>query len=173
MEIWKDIKGYVGAYQVSNLGNVRGLIFRNNNAMKPKIHLISKTDNGNGYLIVSLYNGEKRKNHYVHRLVADAFCEHPHGKDYVNHKDYDTKNNQSENLEWCTQRENIHCSRGRMMIPRTRCTTSATGEKHIGFRRGRYRVHLDSKKGFSFDKSFKTMREAREYRDECERIIYG
>ena len=99
-EIWKPIPGYVGKYEVSNLGNVRSvdhvLYQKDSHGGMMEKHYKGKpvaiTDNGNGYKIVSLSNFG-RKNHYVHRIVAEAFVENPNGYAVVNHLDYDTSNN--------------------------------------------------------------------------------
>lgn len=67
---------------------------------------------GKGYLCVDLYNGNKRKKKYIHRLVAEAFIPNPENKPYVNHIDGNPHNNSVENLEWCTPLENVeHASK--------------------------------------------------------------
>jgi hypothetical protein len=106
MEVWKDIKGYEGLYQISNFGRVKGLRFINITTNKEKVKFIAITDNGNGYKLCSLSNGG-RKNHYIHRLVAQHFIPNELNKPIVNHLDRDTSNNKYDNLEWCTQKENV------------------------------------------------------------------
>ena len=130
-ETWKDIAGYEGTYQISNKGNVRRLTFVNNNVSKSKIHPITPTDNGNGYLIVGLKLNGKRKNHYIHRLVADAFCPKRRGANVVNHIDFDKYNNTADNLEWCTQKQNVQASSHRMRHARSIYKPTNTGEKYI------------------------------------------
>lgn len=98
-EIWKDIKGYEGLYQVSNLGNIKSL-FRYKKILKP-------TKNTLGYLKVSLYKDKKIKVMSVHRLVAEAFLENTNNFTDINHKDGNKTNNKVENLEWCTRQQNI------------------------------------------------------------------
>lgn len=99
MEIWKDIKGYEGEYQVSNLGQVkslkRGLIMR--------LHVME-----NGYINVSLWKEGKEKKHLVHRLVAEAFCPNPMYLNEINHRDENKRNNSWINLEFCTHRYNCN-----------------------------------------------------------------
>ena len=101
-EIWKDVLGYGGFYQVSNLGRVRSSKWGYWKILKP-IKLST------GYLKVGLYNG-KACQEYVHRLVAQAFLPNPNGYLYVNHKDEDRENNLASNLEWCTAYYNNHYS---------------------------------------------------------------
>ena len=99
-EIWKDIKGYEGLYQVSNYGNVKSLNYRNTGKerlLKPILH----TD---GYLCVSLCKPNKILR--IHRLVANAFTPNQNNFPQVNHKDEDKTNNHVNNLEWCTNKYN-------------------------------------------------------------------
>lgn len=101
MEFFKDIKGYEGKYQISNLGRVWSI--KNQKILKPK------TDQ-NGYLSVGLIakNG-KRKDERVHRLVALMFCEKLEGATIVNHLNGVRNDNRAENLEWTTVKGNtIH-----------------------------------------------------------------
>ena len=107
MELWKDIEGYEGLYQVSNLGRIRSTEHIDRlGRLKPstirKVH-----DNGRGYLKVLLKENSKQKNFLVHRLVAIAFLEKPQNKDYINHKDGNKQNNRVDNLEWCNRSENM------------------------------------------------------------------
>lgn len=132
-EIWKDIKGYEGLYQVSNLGRVKRLQKWNSGKKRyePDERLLTPTGNGNGYLIVGLPKDHRRKNHYVHRLVAEAFCPNPDNKNVVNHLDYNKSNNNASNLEWVTFQENVSYSVERMRKPRFAKTN--TGERYIHF----------------------------------------
>lgn len=121
-EVWKDIKGYEGFYQVSNLGRVKSLkrkVYAGRGRTRWQYERImsdSKT-NGNGYKIVTLNKKSKEKNKYIHRLVAEAFLENPHNYKYINHKDENKFNNCVENLEFCTAQynctyNNAHVKRG-------------------------------------------------------------
>lgn len=105
-EIWKDLKGYEGLYQVSNLGNIKRIIFRNRVVTKPMEKLLKFFKKGSGYFAVSLYKDCKKKNTFVHRLVAENFIENNQNKKTVNHIDGNKFNNHVENLEWCTYSEN-------------------------------------------------------------------
>lgn len=107
-EIWKDIEGYEGLYQVSNLGNVKSLSFGARNIRKSNVAKFLKQSPTNcGYYKVELYNNGERKMMYVHRLVALAFIPNPEQKSQVNHIDGDKSNNVASNLEWVSSRENL------------------------------------------------------------------
>lgn len=89
-EIWKDIKGYEGLYQVSNLGRVRN---------KKTKKILKTWLNQYGYIRVSLHKNGKQKWHLVHRLVYEAFIgEIPNGMQ-VNHKDENKENNVLSNID--------------------------------------------------------------------------
>lgn len=97
MEIWKDIQGYDGLYQVSNIGRVKSLNYSRTGKEK-----ILKPCKANGYLQVYLYKEGKSKMYKIHRLVAMAFIPNPDNLPCVNHIDEDKSNNCEDNLEWCT-----------------------------------------------------------------------
>lgn len=106
-EIWKDIQGYEGLYQISNLGNVKSLSFGPKNIRRSGKERILKSSPSNcGYYKVELYNNGKSKMHYIHRLVATAFIPNPHNKPQINHIDGVKSNNSAANLEWITASEN-------------------------------------------------------------------
>ena len=96
-EIWKDITGYDGVYQVSDMGRVKRLI-----GYRCRKERILKTfDNGNGYPFVVLCKDGVSKEYYVHRLVAEAFLPNPNNLPCVNHINEVKTDNRSENLEYC------------------------------------------------------------------------
>lgn len=101
MEIWKDITGYEGRYQVSNEGRVRSLPVKSTTRYYGGKVLVQMTDNI-GYKVVNL----SRKTYKVHRLVAAAFVDNPNNYPHVNHIDEDKTNNSASNLEWCTPEHN-------------------------------------------------------------------
>lgn len=110
-EKWKDIKGYEGAYQVSNTGKIRSLDRMVNNKRTGKMFskgVVKKIFlNNHGYPIIPLVTDGRRRTKSVHRLVAIAFISNPKNKKEVNHKDLDKENNHVSNLEWMTKSENM------------------------------------------------------------------
>lgn len=100
-EIWKDIKGYEGKYQISNMGNVKSLAYHRSRKCKILIPRDAK-----GYLLVNLCLGGKVSYVKIHRLVAEHFIPNQQNKAYVNHKDGNKHNNVVSNLEWATPLEN-------------------------------------------------------------------
>lgn len=112
MENWKDIKGYEGFYQVSNLGRVRSLerdVYCQNGIVRHmEEKILVQCLCGDGYPLVNLCKNGKKKNMLVHRLVAEAFLQNPENKPMVNHKNENPLNNCVDNLEWCTASYNIN-----------------------------------------------------------------
>ena len=102
-EEWRDIEGYEGLYQISNLGRVRSLNCRGH---KGCIGILTPRLDGKGYEMVALYKEGKARNIKVHRLVAQAFIPNPNNYPQVNHKDENKTNNDVKNLEWCTNEYN-------------------------------------------------------------------
>ena len=107
-EVWKDIPGYEGLYQVSNFGNVKSFLIDKKNGSLRKLN----TDKY-GYHYIILYKNGISKTIKVHRLVAQAFIPNRDNLPEINHKDKNRKNNNSENLEWCTNLYNIQYSRAK------------------------------------------------------------
>ena len=110
MEIWKDIEGYDGYYQVSNEGRVRSLdrtIIDNIGRLRRYKGRIKELEELNhGHLSVNLSkDGVIEKHKTVHRLVAEAFIPNPHGYTVVHHKNHNPKDNRVENLEWISDEE--------------------------------------------------------------------
>ena len=116
MEIWRDIEGYEGLYQVSSLGRVKRLAHwknqRTNRSDKYyeyrqlKEKVLSPSVAG-PYSSVQLSKDNNIKTYSVHRLVAKAFIPNPESLPEVNHKDCDGHNNNVDNLEWCSREYNL------------------------------------------------------------------
>lgn len=109
-EVWKDVVGYEGYYEVSNLGRVRGVdrIVTGSNVVTQhfKGHLMTQRPDGNGYMLCHLRMNRTRRMIHVHRMVAEAFIPNPDNLPQVNHKDNSRTNSQVDNLEWCTVKYN-------------------------------------------------------------------
>jgi hypothetical protein len=107
-ENWKDITGFEGLYQVSNLGNIKSLDFLGKAKFGTrKIQNLRPGISTTKYYIVSLVKDKKANTKKVHRLVGFAFVSNPHNKPFINHIDGNRLNNNSNNLEWCTQGGNL------------------------------------------------------------------
>lgn len=161
-EVWRPIAGYECFYEVSNLGRVRSLMMRNGSGSFARKKLMTQHNNGHGYKYVSIRLNGKRKNFYVHRLVADAFVPNPNNLPVVDHIDFDKTNNNADNLQWMTQKQNVARSTQNMSKPRKKAMTN-TGERYISRRKsdGKFYVTV-------FRKSigaYKTLEEAITARD--------
>lgn len=112
-EIWRDIEGYEGLYQVSSEGRVKSLerkVPKWDGWRTVKERILKPVFSSNGYLTVPLYAGGKQKTLKIHRLVCQAFHENPENKPEVNHINEIKTDNRACNLEWCTTKEN--CNHG-------------------------------------------------------------
>lgn len=105
MEIWRDIEGFEGKYQVSSWGRIRSMVYGQYQILKPY-------RNEKGYLKIGLSDGNGKSCKYrVNRLVARAFIPNPYNLPQVNHKDGNKENNSYTNLEWTTNLINQKHSR--------------------------------------------------------------
>ena len=114
-EVWKDVKGFEGRYQVSSMGRVRSLdrliVSKVGQTYIKKGQNIKLSPNNNSYLRVSLSDGHRNYTHYeVHRLVALHFVPGYKPGLVVNHKNEIKTDNRAENLEWCTYQYNLNYS---------------------------------------------------------------
>lgn len=112
MEVWKNVDGYKGLYQVSNLGDIKSLDkivkCKGNNTRISKGKILKQIIKKTGYSQVVLYKNNIRKYISTHRIVAQAFIPNPNNKSCVNHIDGNKLNNNISNLEWCTHIENMN-----------------------------------------------------------------
>lgn len=119
MERWKDILGFEGRYQISDLGRVKSLTvtYSFRNGFRTYKGAIKKlTRDKDGYLMCQLWERNRPHTRKVHRLVGEAFLEKEKGATDVNHKDGDKTNNAYTNLEWCTHKANgEHAARTDLM----------------------------------------------------------
>ena len=120
-EIWHDIDGYEGLYQVSNKGNVKSLYNGSERILRPR-------QNRDGYLRVQLFKNTAAQDRLVHRLVAEAFIPNLYNKSQVNHLDENKKNNCVDNLEWATAKENSNYGSRNERLSRKILQYSKSGE---------------------------------------------
>jgi hypothetical protein len=110
-EIWKDVNGYEGVYQVSNHGRLKGLgreVFtKTNKTYYIPERIIASTINSRGYRMASLWFNGKGKLKLLHRIIAETFIPNPENLPQVNHIDGNKLNNDISNLEWVTSQDNI------------------------------------------------------------------
>lgn len=105
-EIWKDIEGYEGLYQVSNLGKIKALPRKTGFTYNKKERIIKQYKNRKGYYITQLSKNGVPKTIIVHRIVAKTFVINQNNKAQVNHINCNKEDNRAENLEWVTNDEN-------------------------------------------------------------------
>lgn len=146
-EIWKNINGYEGYYQISNYGNVKSMeriIYDKNGKLTHRLKekIMKPYEVNGGYLQICLNKNGKRKPFKVHRLVAEHFLDNTYDKKEVNHKDRNVKNNNVNNLEWVTPKENMKHL-----------------EDNFDFDFGRKKVNVYDK-DFNFIKKFPSIHEA-------------
>ena len=131
-EIWKDIEGYEGYYQVSNMGRVKSLERKckcRSNGIKTIQSKILKPGVVKGYLRVNLRRNNKTKQYQIHRLVAITFLPNENNYPFVNHKDENPSNNRVDNLEWCTPKYNVNYGTARERLSKA-LKGKHSGEKH-------------------------------------------
>lgn len=161
-EIWEDIKGYEGLYQVSSLGNIRSLSKQiggsRGNTVTRKEKLKKTVLQSNGYKNVILHKNKISTGFGVHRLVAAAFIANPHNLPVVNHKNFNKSDNRIENLEWCTQSQNVLHSNSRL-------GKDTTGIKYDK-KRGKFVAWVYRNNKGHFVGRYETLEEAKKYRDD-------
>ena len=112
-EIWKDIVGFEGMYQISNMGRVKSVERTAWSGLNGGCYrtvperILKAMKNSNGYLYVQLCKDGINKNYTVHQLVGNAFLSNPQDYKELNHRDEDKTNNCVNNLEWCSRSYNL------------------------------------------------------------------
>ena len=124
LEIWKNIEGYEGKYQISNTGKVKSL--KNNLILK-------QSKDKHLYCRVRLYKKSTGETIGVHRLVAKAFIPNTNNLNVVNHIDENPQNNNIENLEWCTQKYNANYGNAQVKRLKTRIKPLIAVDVKTGF----------------------------------------
>lgn len=111
-EIWRDISGFKGLYEISNYGRVRSLRkkIKWKGTLRTMPERILKLRHAGKYYRIVLYKNGKREDLSLGRLVAKTFVPNPENKPEVNHEDRDTSNNRADNLTWMTPSENVQHS---------------------------------------------------------------
>lgn len=125
MEVWKDIIGYEGFYQVNNYGNVRSLDRIDCRGRFRKGRQCKKIPTEDGYYKVGLCKNGVEKRYLIHRLVAIHFIDNPQSLECVNHKDENKINNCVDNLEWCTREYNNNYGARNKRIAQTQSIRTA------------------------------------------------
>ena len=122
-EIWKDIRGYEGSYQASNLGRIRSLDrlinYKNGKKVFYKGIILTPEINNGGYFEIQLSTNTKYKHYKVHRLIAETFISNPNNLPIINHKDHNKLNNNINNLEWCTRKYNNNYEPKKTKFPKS------------------------------------------------------
>ena len=111
LETWRSVRDFEGVYEVSNLGRVKSLNYRNTG--KPGI-ITPMHRNCDKYLRIALSKKGKKEYRYLHRIVAEAFIPNPYNFPEVNHLDTDPRNCKVSNLEWCTRQHNVNYYKTRL-----------------------------------------------------------
>lgn len=150
MEEWKDIIGYEGLYQISNLGNVKNV--------KSQRILKGCTTKKVLYQYINLYKDSIKKTHRIHQLVASAFLTNPDNLPQIDHIDRNKLNNKVSNLRYVSRSDN-QINKGLI--------NSTTGEKNISYNniRKEYSFSLRRNNKIIIAKWFKTKEEAIEYKE--------
>ena len=110
-EIWKDIHGYEGYYQVSNLGRIKSMerdVLQGTRIVHLHSKILKYRYDAGGYIRIVLCKNGIQKNFSLHRLVAEHFIPNPNNLPQINHKDENKENNCVDNLEWCTPKYNTN-----------------------------------------------------------------
>lgn len=169
MENWKPVPGFEGWYEVSDHGNIRSLDrivpYKDGRKRRYRGKMLTPRANADGYLQVQLSVTDKPKTVKVHRVVAEAFIQNPHGLPEVNHKDENKTNNAASNLEWCSHKYNSgYGTRGERIAKKRGkpLEAYASGEAAAPLR-----FNSLSQAAEHFDVSVETVRQALKYGWKC------
>lgn len=105
VEIWRPVRDFEGIYEVSNLGRIKSLNYRNSKKEQILKPMWRRCDN---YLRIALSKKGKKEYRYLHRIVAEAFIPNPYNFPEVNHIDTNPRNCNVKNLHWCTHEQNVN-----------------------------------------------------------------
>ena len=149
MEQWKDIEGFDGRYQISNLGRVKScsrLIRVSHRGYvgyrKTQEKIMKPCTMRNGYQYIEFHKNGEQSREFVHRLVARAFIPNLNNLPFVNHKDENPSNNNVDNLEWCTSKYNCNYGNRNAKISKSRKGMKFTDEHIENMRKaGKQRVN--------------------------------
>lgn len=112
MEEWRFIKDTNNNYQVSNKGKVRSVyrvvVHSDGKVTNHKSRILKQQNHKKGYKVITINTSGKKRTLKIHRLVAECFIENKTNKNIVNHKDGNKENNNSCNLEWVNNQENVN-----------------------------------------------------------------
>ena len=141
-EVWRDVVGYEGLYEVSNLGRVRSLdkeIIITGVQKRPvkgikKGKIFTPSQNPQGYYYTTLHKNKKTKTVRVHRLVAQAFIPNPENKPYIDHINTIKTDNRVQNLRWATQKENCNNKLTRKHISEAKIGKKYSEERKMNMR---------------------------------------
>lgn len=152
MELWEDIKGFEGLYQISNLGNVKSLereVKRSDNKRGfYKERILKPAKNNKGYYIIKIHKNSKPSTFKIHRLVYQAFGKENLNGFEINHLDGVKTNNNINNLERCTSKENTYHALTNGLKGGVKLT-----EKDVLFIRSSNLSNIDLAEKFSVSKS--------------------
>lgn len=153
-EIWKDVFGLEGLYKVSSLKRIKSLDrfvnHKNGHTKKITGRIKKQWVSHYGYMVVSLYNGNKVCASFVHRIYAQAFIKNPGNLPCINHKDGNKLNNDRSNLEWCTYRENLIHARKTGLVSVTdkmRGAAYLVGKSNAGKEKSNAKCVIDTSSG--------------------------
>ena len=162
MEEWRDIKGYEGLYQISNLGRVKSLPRKIRNQHCKNEYIKTPIPDKDGYLRVTLYDRGRNKTYAIHKLVAIHFLDNPNNFPIINHKNEIRSDNRVENLEWCTNSENqIHAYKNGLKV-QTEEIKKKIGLSRLGKYKGRNSYNCKKVKCVSTGEVFYSLNEAGE-----------